>query len=648
MTKSLSAIFAAMLLAAAFALHGCGENVPTEDGMFSSTGGEGESASSERSNSEGAGSSNPNTAALSCGEGESASSERSNSEGTGSSNPNTAALSCGCGCLNCRAEGSCFDGGGAQLCDTTECDCACCGPILAFEDADFEGNGNILTGPNTVPGVGSLSGTRTRVLNDLYRGKCFRWQGSSGSGSNGNIFGPPAFTNPRGRTYLTFWVRGKTGGNGILILFNGVDNNATYTWAPNAALGGYPNALEPYALSNQGSYPITLNAGKVWYKIAITMADTPARYIAGSKFTTGTTDPTARSVPFNERIEGSYMRWRSNTGNNGDLYLDEFLFEFRPNHQPPQGEHASTERTDPPGPLALTTWAADAAKPADQRPYNNYYGNAYGKTGKELKLALQTIIRSGHVNRGYSALWTMYQTSDIVPLYVEAANAPALKPGERLLWDIFSNTSEDGSTAAYWHITPTHRAGGGSEKLPSGGENSSYNREHLWSNSTFGGTREGIAGADGHHVYPVDTHANGYYRNIYPIAEVESAAETSIGGLKIGYPKTSLGIPAGTLTGAKPYVVEVRDFYKGDIARIYFYMAVRYYLSTDPEFFDCQWAYAGAKLKSWCESMIRRWHTADPVSWKEVDRNNAVHAFQGNRNPFIDYPELADLLDFTD
>jgi endonuclease I len=38
--------------------------------------------------------------------------------------------------------------------------------------------------------------------------------------------------------------------------------------------------------------------------------------------------------------------------------------------------------------------------------------------------------------------------------------------------------------------------------------------------------------------------------------------------------------------------------------------------------------------------MLKRWHSEDPVSQKEIDRNQAVHDFQGNRNPFIDHPEF--------
>jgi len=50
----------------------------------------------------------------------------------------------------------------------------------------------------------------------------------------------------------------------------------------------------------------------------------------------------------------------------------------------------------------------------------------------------------------------------------------------------------------------------------------------------------------------------------------------------------------------------------------------------------------GANLNTWAQNMLLEWHHNDPVSQKEVDRNNAVYSYQNNRNPFIDHPEFAD------
>ena len=49
-------------------------------------------------------------------------------------------------------------------------------------------------------------------------------------------------------------------------------------------------------------------------------------------------------------------------------------------------------------------------------------------------------------------------------------------------------------------------------------------------------------------------------------------------------------------------------------------------------------------LKSWAYTMLLRWAAEDPVSQKEILRNDAVEKSQGNRNPFVDFPELAEYI----
>jgi len=252
----------------------------------------------------------------------------------------------------------------------------------------------------------------------------------------------------------------------------------------------------------------------------------------------------------------------------------------------------------------------------------DYYRNAYGKSGAELKATLQTIITTGHQAKGYAALWTMYGTSDLVPTGV--ANAGKI-------WDMYSNTSENGSAAAYWYTYSTSQCGNYS------GENACYNREHTWPINTFGGNTGSVPGNDGHHITPTDGYVNGRRSN-NAYGEVTSPTWTSQNGGKLGPARANLGF-SGT-------VFEVINIYKGDHARMHFYMAVRYYNNANPAFAACDWANAGAKLKPWYAAMLKTWHTSDPLSQKEIDRNNAIHQHQGNRNPFIDYPELVDMIDF--
>jgi hypothetical protein len=68
-------------------------------------------------------------------------------------------------------------------------------------------------------------------------------------------------------------------------------------------------------------------------------------------------------------------------------------------------------------------------------------------------------------------------------------------------------------------------------------------------------------------------------------------------------------------------------------------MATRYYKE------DGGWPgsdmVTGSQFKPWARAMLLVWAQQDPVSQKEIDRNNAVFAIQDNRNPFIDHPEYA-------
>jgi hypothetical protein len=95
-------------------------------------------------------------------------------------------------------------------------------------------------------------------------------------------------------------------------------------------------------------------------------------------------------------------------------------------------------------------------------------------------------------------------------------------------------------------------------------------------------------------------------------------------------------------TGYSGMVFEPIDEFKGDLARTYFYMSVRYYNE------DTGWPGSGmttgSQLKTWALVMMLQWNSLDPVSQKEIDRNNAVYLFQGNRNPFIDHPGYAGII----
>ena len=90
------------------------------------------------------------------------------------------------------------------------------------------------------------------------------------------------------------------------------------------------------------------------------------------------------------------------------------------------------------------------------------------------------------------------------------------------------------------------------------------------------------------------------------------------------------------------------DEYKGDFARAYFYIATCYGDSL-------KWVENGEpgmamtndswqEFKPWLRDVLIAWHRMDPVSEKEKTRAVEVNKIQGNRNPFIDYPDLAEFI----
>jgi endonuclease I len=235
-----------------------------------------------------------------------------------------------------------------------------------------------------------------------------------------------------------------------------------------------------------------------------------------------------------------------------------------------------------------------------------YYDPAAGKTGTALQAALHGII-DNHTQVAYSALYFHFQSTD--------------KKSDNTVWDMYSDIP--GGTPPY-----VYQYSSGDECGNYNGEGDCYNREHSWPNSWFGGEVYPMY-SDLFHLYPTDGYVNNRRSN-YPFGEVGSATWTSLNGSKVG------NCIAAGYTGT---VFEPIDEYKGDFARTYFYMSVRYYTE------DSSWPGSpqanGAQLTPWALDMMQQWHTQDPVSSKETSRNNAVYQVQHNRNPFIDHPEFA-------
>lgn len=236
-----------------------------------------------------------------------------------------------------------------------------------------------------------------------------------------------------------------------------------------------------------------------------------------------------------------------------------------------------------------------------------YYRNADGTSGAALKTALAGIISTGTVKRSYSNLWTDFKTTD--------------KRSDGKVWDMYSNATN--------FVFGTDQDQG---SHPS--EGYSYNREHSFPNSWWGGTKDDAQYTDLFHLYPTDAYVN-ERRSNYPFGETNGSSYKSSGNF------SKLG--SCTTKGYSGTVFEPNDEYKGDFARTYFYMVTRYESAIGSWSAAQKHTLDGKKypgLQQWQLTMLMRWAEQDPVSQKEVNRNRAVYGIQKNRNPFIDYPGL--------
>ncbi|MFZ4707334.1 MAG: endonuclease [Bacteroidales bacterium] len=233
---------------------------------------------------------------------------------------------------------------------------------------------------------------------------------------------------------------------------------------------------------------------------------------------------------------------------------------------------------------------------------DGYYNTATG-TGATLKTNLYNIIK-GHTSISYDALWTAFQSTDVKP--------------DGKVWDMYSNCT---------FTFGTNQCGNYSSECDC------YNREHSLPASWFNDATPMYT--DLFHLVPTDGKVNGMRGNV-PFGEVGSPTYTSGNGCKLGN---------CSYTGYTGIVFEPIDEYKGDFARNYFYMVTRYenvissWHSNDANAEAVFQANTFPVFETWFVNMLGEWNSADPVSQKEIDRNNAIYAIQHNRNPYIDHPE---------
>lgn len=239
---------------------------------------------------------------------------------------------------------------------------------------------------------------------------------------------------------------------------------------------------------------------------------------------------------------------------------------------------------------------------------NGYYADVNGKKGADNILnALQTCISRGYNEISYKGLEEHYLRTDF---YADT------------LWDMYSTCRfvyEDANKA---------------QSAVCDG----WNKEHVCCQSWLG---SGPMVSDMFNVYPTDARVNNLRSN-YPYGVVANNK-----GISKDPDKHALGkLGSSKLSGANSDVVyEPDDQYKGDFARTYFYMVARYrnnILNSGNG--SAMFTSNPTNLTAYSLSFLLQWHKDDPVSQKEIDRNQGVYGEQNNRNPFIDYPDLVDYI----
>jgi deoxyribonuclease I len=188
----------------------------------------------------------------------------------------------------------------------------------------------------------------------------------------------------------------------------------------------------------------------------------------------------------------------------------------------------------------------------------------------------------------------------------------------KLMQDIHLEKDAEGFFVEDVYCDIKFRRSVGPGRIPSP---SDVNVEHTWPQSKFNKRFDkNIQKSDLHHLYPTDSKANSKRGN-HPFTDFPQNSDATnvfphCPASKFGH--TDRGVDA----------FEPPDHHKGNVARALFYFSLRYDI----------------RINDYEEFVLRQWNMMDPVDAEELKRNDMVEKYQGNRNPFIDDPQLADLI----
>ncbi|OWK74160.1 endonuclease I [Flavobacteriaceae bacterium JJC] len=261
-----------------------------------------------------------------------------------------------------------------------------------------------------------------------------------------------------------------------------------------------------------------------------------------------------------------------------------------------------------------------------------YYDGTSGLTGYSLKTKLNQIISNGALDLGYGSgtggLWLTYFTSDRDYYYENNGT----------LLDMYSE--KPGGPDAYEYNLGQSTAGGNQcGSTNQNNEGFCYNREHSFPKVNFGGQSAVPMANDAHFVIPSDYYVNSRRSN-YPYGETAAPSWTSTNGTKLGN---------SSFPGYSGTIFEPINEFKGDLARMSLYFITRYEdkLASFSQYQSATNPLDGSTnrgFQQWYINLLLKWAAQDPVSQREIDRNNAVYARQHNRNPFIDHPEWINMI----
>ena len=257
---------------------------------------------------------------------------------------------------------------------------------------------------------------------------------------------------------------------------------------------------------------------------------------------------------------------------------------------------------------------ADAVTVIPHEQWSNTYSGSYydnlntNKIGAEFRSDLLRLISSTHKHEtSYDELKTVFKTSDADP-----------NKSGNVIWYY------TGDSVPY---TGTMDSG-----------NYPTNREHVW--PKMGGSafpEKSQAGSDAHHLRPLNTGLNNTRSN-YHFGEVAQTTSNRVAqsGTLSSYgtsdPDTWCYLSGGYFYPAAGY--------RGATARILFYVEARW---GDTSSLSFTLGSGSTKVMSNVDTLLK-WHLEEPPTDEEIRRNEVVFGIQGNRNPFIDHPEYAEMI----